>query len=131
MADIDRAGRSDPREDDPARRARGDLFLAQSKRAAMLSSWPEPRTVDQAAALASVVADIARLEAIVASLPERPPGMPPGVELPRDWMTRRSACRSCSAPVIWGTYPSGKRAPFDPDGTNHFATCPFAASHRR
>lgn len=35
-------------------------------------------------------------------------------------------CRSCGAPVIWGYTKAGKRCPFDPDGTSHFATCPQA-----
>lgn len=43
-----------------------------------------------------------------------------------------SKCRSCYAPVLWCVHDRrGSRAPFDPDGTSHFATCVDAASWRR
>jgi len=129
--DLSMAGRSNVRDADRGRVARGDLYLAESKLRAMRDRWPEPRLPEQDLAMASVAADIERLRVIVASLPERPASMPPGVELPHDWQQRRSQCRSCGAPVIWGTYPSGKRAPFDPDGTNHFATCPQRREWRK
>ena len=37
---------------------------------------------------------------------------------------QQTRCRSCNAVVTWGTTDRGKRAPFDADGTSHFATCP-------
>lgn len=40
-------------------------------------------------------------------------------------------CRSCNAPVVWGETPGGKRAPFDPDGANHFISCPDARAWRK
>lgn len=40
-------------------------------------------------------------------------------------------CRSCHARVMWCTTPNGKRAPIDPDGKSHFATCPQADSWRK
>lgn len=40
-------------------------------------------------------------------------------------------CRSCNAPVVWGETPGGKRAPFDPDGTNHFVSCPDRRAWRK
>lgn len=42
-----------------------------------------------------------------------------------------AACRSCGAPIAWVVTNAGKRAPIDPDGTNHFATCPQAESWRK
>lgn len=42
-----------------------------------------------------------------------------------------SACRSCGASVMWVLTKRGKRAPLNPDGTSHFATCPQAASWRK
>ena len=35
-----------------------------------------------------------------------------------------STCRSCNAPITWGESASGKRTPFDLDGSSHFTTCP-------
>jgi hypothetical protein len=40
-------------------------------------------------------------------------------------------CRSCGAPLIWGETAAGKKCPFNPDGTSHFATCPDARSWSR
>ncbi len=40
-------------------------------------------------------------------------------------------CRSCGAPVFWRITRKGTPAPFDPDGTSHFATCPQAATWRK
>jgi hypothetical protein len=38
-------------------------------------------------------------------------------------------CRSCGAPVVWVVNPkTGKRPPYNEDGTSHFATCPQAAA---
>lgn len=42
-----------------------------------------------------------------------------------------SRCRSCNAEITWGETSNGKRAPFDPDGTNHFATCPQRRDWRK
>jgi hypothetical protein len=44
-----------------------------------------------------------------------------------------SHCRSCSAPIWWGTTAAGRRNPFDViDGVrtaiSHFSTCPQANS---
>lgn len=35
-----------------------------------------------------------------------------------------NVCRDCGAAITWGDLPSGKRAPFNPDGSIHFGTCP-------
>jgi hypothetical protein len=41
-------------------------------------------------------------------------------------------CRSCGAPIAWAKYSvDGKAAPFNPDGTSHFATCPQADQWRK
>ena len=40
-------------------------------------------------------------------------------------------CRSCHAVVVWGETAHGKRAPFDPDGANHFASCPDRRAWRK
>jgi hypothetical protein len=40
-------------------------------------------------------------------------------------------CRSCHAVIFWGQTPNGRRAPFDPDGQNHFVTCPDRRQWRR
>jgi hypothetical protein len=45
--------------------------------------------------------------------------------------TPDSTCRSCGAPIAWVVTAARKRAPMDPDGTPHFATCPHAAAWRR
>lgn len=38
-------------------------------------------------------------------------------------------CRSCGAMVVWVLNPkTGKRPPYNADGTSHFATCPQAPS---
>lgn len=44
---------------------------------------------------------------------------------------RMTTCRSCQALIYWARH-SGtwKASPFDPDGTNHFATCPDAQQWR-
>lgn len=33
-------------------------------------------------------------------------------------------CRSCGAAILWAVTNHGAKAPLDPDGTNHFVTCP-------
>lgn len=40
-------------------------------------------------------------------------------------------CSTCRADVHWRMTGSGKRAPYNPDGTSHFANCPQASQHRR
>ncbi len=40
-------------------------------------------------------------------------------------------CRSCHATIFWSETPGGRRAPFDPDGTNHFVTCPDRVAWRK
>jgi hypothetical protein len=40
-------------------------------------------------------------------------------------------CRSCRAEIAWSITPAGRRMPLDRDGVSHFATCPYAAEHRR
>lgn len=35
-------------------------------------------------------------------------------------------CKGCKAEIYWVQHRNGKRAPYDPDGVNHFATCPQA-----
>jgi hypothetical protein len=41
------------------------------------------------------------------------------------------SCRSCGASVMWCFTPAGKKAPINPDGTSHFATCPQADAWRK
>jgi hypothetical protein len=31
---------------------------------------------------------------------------------------------NCHADVLWVVHINGRRTPYDPDGTNHFITCP-------
>lgn len=40
-------------------------------------------------------------------------------------------CRSCHDMVLWVHTKAGKRAPLNPDGTSHFATCPQAPTWRK
>ena len=41
-------------------------------------------------------------------------------------------CRSCGAPIAWAQHEhTGRRAPFNPDGTSHFSDCPQANEWRR
>jgi hypothetical protein len=40
-------------------------------------------------------------------------------------------CRSCGRAIWWVVTKAGKRAPYTVDGTNHFADCANANSHRR
>lgn len=43
-----------------------------------------------------------------------------------------SRCRSCGAPVIFHCSDAHhKKAPFERDGTPHFATCPQAGAWRK
>lgn len=63
----------------------------------------------------------------------------------------KGTCRSCKKPILWVVMASGKRMPLDPTPqtlitielvgggrgyvkdayTSHFATCEFAAQHRK
>lgn len=59
-------------------------------------------------------------------------------EAPAGWVTpagytfdNASTCSTCRAPIQWTITAKGNRAPLDPDGKSHFATCPQAASHRK
>jgi hypothetical protein len=66
----------------------------------------------------------------------QPPALPEEWPLPEwaelDRGARPTACRSCGATILWVlSKRSGKRAPLNPDGTSHFATCPQADQWRR
>lgn len=39
-------------------------------------------------------------------------------------------CSGCRSPIYWIEHRSGNRAPYDPDGVNHFVTCPEAAKFK-
>ena len=58
---------------------------------------------------------------------ERPCACPLFVVGPPD----KGVCRSCGAGIVWWRTRYGKAVPCDPDGVNHFATCPNAARHRK
>lgn len=40
-------------------------------------------------------------------------------------------CQGCGQPVVWVTHKNSTRAPYDRDGTNHFATCPERERFKR
>jgi hypothetical protein len=41
-------------------------------------------------------------------------------------------CRGCGLAIYWVRHPdSGRNAPYDPDGVNHFITCPRADDFRK
>jgi hypothetical protein len=40
-------------------------------------------------------------------------------------------CRGCSAIIWWVTTKTGRAAPYNADGTSHFATCPKSDEFRR
>lgn len=40
-------------------------------------------------------------------------------------------CRSCGQAIAWTVTKAGRKAPLDPDGISHFATCPTADQHRK
>lgn len=44
---------------------------------------------------------------------------------------RAGVCRSCGAGILWWHTRHGRWAPYDLDGTPHFATCPSAHKHRK
>lgn len=54
-------------------------------------------------------------------------------ELQPQWIFENAArCRSCQAPIAWATHEhTGRKAPFNPDGTSHFASCPQAGTWRK
>lgn len=57
---------------------------------------------------------------------------PAGWSFPEGWRPLNiSSCRSCRAQILWCETPTGKRAPVDPSGESHFATCPQAKDWRR
>ncbi len=41
------------------------------------------------------------------------------------------ACRSCGATIYWSETVNKKPVPVDPDGTNHFITCPDRKKWRK
>ena len=43
----------------------------------------------------------------------------------------RCSAPECRAPIYWIVHRNGKRAPYNPDGTNHFITCPAVEKFRR
>lgn len=59
----------------------------------------------------------------------------PGFEgwtVPLGYAPRQLArCNGCMAMILWARTPSGRYAPLDPSGLNHFATCPKADLFRR
>lgn len=63
-------------------------------------------------------------------MPEPPEGwtLPDGFDDPDP---RASRCRGCGAEILWAFSPKGARTPLDPDGTNHFITCPERDQFRR
>ena len=40
-------------------------------------------------------------------------------------------CRDCLAPIYWVVTKASRRAPYNPDASSHFATCPKADEFRR
>jgi hypothetical protein len=78
----------------------------------------------------------AELEAVKTAVAEisRPVPTPPGFVIP-DGYTLQSIgrCRSseCGERIAWARTPKGRTAPLNPDGSNHFGTCPAAESFRR
>jgi hypothetical protein len=44
---------------------------------------------------------------------------------------KSSRCRSCDALICWCLTRNQKRAPMNPDGTSHFASCPDAPAWRK
>lgn len=60
------------------------------------------------------------------------PYVPDGVTIPEGCEFRdMGECRSCRARVAWVVTAKGKRAPYNPDGISHYATCPQAATWRK
>ncbi len=40
-------------------------------------------------------------------------------------------CTGCRRQIFWLIHKNGVRTPYDPDGTNHFATCPEREQFKR
>ena len=40
-------------------------------------------------------------------------------------------CRGCGADIYWVRHANGVRAPYTPEGLNHFADCPAAGTFRK
>ena len=57
---------------------------------------------------------------------------PEGWQLPAGYVPSPppSHCRSCGAEILWAVTRTGRRAPFNRDGTSHFSDCPQAAHWR-
>ena len=59
-------------------------------------------------------------------------GPPFGVTIPDGYTyDNMGKCSSCGESIVWCHTRKGNRAPLNPDGISHFATCPNAADHRR
>lgn len=43
----------------------------------------------------------------------------------------RARCRGCGQEIFWLTHRNGKKAPYDPDGANHFSSCKRADDFRQ
>jgi hypothetical protein len=52
--------------------------------------------------------------------------IPPGYEF-----LNLGECRGCGAPIAWARTPTGRQAPLEREGINHFASCPEADRFRR
>lgn len=62
------------------------------------------------------------------------PAPPEGSTIPEGYtFDSVGTCRapSCRATILWCITRAGKRAPLNPDGISHYATCPEAGSFRR
>lgn len=56
---------------------------------------------------------------------------PAGWTVPEGWTADNLGhCRSCLAAVLWCYTPAGRKAPANPDGSSHFATCPDGPAWR-
>jgi hypothetical protein len=44
-----------------------------------------------------------------------------------------SQCKGCGAPILWVRHSTttGRSAPYNPDGTNHFGSCPDSVLFRK
>lgn len=64
--------------------------------------------------------------------PARLEAAPAGWTLPEGWTPDNLGhCRSCMAAVLWCYTAAGRKAPANPDGSSHFATCPDGPAWRR
>lgn len=43
----------------------------------------------------------------------------------------RGLCKGCKAEIYWVQHNNGRRAPYGPDGVNHFAVCSQADQFRK